>query len=152
MAVYSLNMSGKVHTLCLSSHIVPFDKLIVAQLVKTCSASFENRRFINLLTRTCYWFLSWARWNQFSTFHFVSVRSILIFFSMCVYFSKVISSLQVSRLNFCMHSAPLPCVLMSQPPNPPWLVVLIIFREYMTFVPQSFRQPEQTWAQVTALQ
>jgi hypothetical protein len=44
--------------------VVP-EKLIVTQLVKV-SAFYGTRSFVNVLIRIRHWFISWARWNNFT--------------------------------------------------------------------------------------
>jgi hypothetical protein len=54
------------------------EKLIVNHLMKIFPAFYGIRKLITVFTRSCHWSLSWATWTQFTTFHTVSLRYILI--------------------------------------------------------------------------
>jgi hypothetical protein len=44
-------------------------------------ACYETRRFITVFTTALHWFLSWARWTQYTSSHLISLRSTLILYS-----------------------------------------------------------------------
>jgi hypothetical protein len=59
------------------------EKLIVPQLVKF-AVFYRIRRFSLLFTKVCHCSISWARWIQSIPFLPVCVRSILMFFQLCL--------------------------------------------------------------------
>jgi hypothetical protein len=60
---------------------VILEKLIVTQLLKKFPAFNRTRRVIIVFTRVRHWSLSWARWIQFTTFHPISLRSVLMLYT-----------------------------------------------------------------------
>jgi hypothetical protein len=56
---------------------VLLEKLIVTQLVKF-PAFYRTWRFVTVLTRSCHWSLSWARWIQSTSSHCISLRSVIL--------------------------------------------------------------------------
>jgi hypothetical protein len=54
------------------------EKLIVTQLIKKFLTFYGTRRFINVFTTACHWFLSWTRCIQSTTSYPLSLRSALI--------------------------------------------------------------------------
>jgi hypothetical protein len=50
------------------------EKLIGPQLVKKFPSLHGTQRFITMSIRTCYLFLSWSRWIQFTSLHTISLK------------------------------------------------------------------------------
>jgi hypothetical protein len=57
---------------------VLLEKLIVTHLVRNFPAFYGTQRFITVFTRAHHWSLFWSRWIQFTPYHLVLLRSILI--------------------------------------------------------------------------
>jgi len=73
-------------------------KLTVPQLVKKLLPFYGNWQFTAIFWGSCHLSLSWARWNQFTPSHPVSLRSILIYRVYTLVFQEV---------SFFMSSSPI---------------------------------------------
>jgi hypothetical protein len=83
ISAYKFNSVHKDRSflLCLNPwNRILLKKLIVAQLVMKLNAFYCTWTFITVFTRTCYWFLSWAKWIESTSLHTVSLGPILILF------------------------------------------------------------------------
>jgi hypothetical protein len=79
------------------------EKIIFAQLVKKFPTFYSTRRTIIMFAGARHWSLFWATWTQFTPFHAIYIRPILILSCYVRLIIQVVSFRKFFRPELCRH-------------------------------------------------